>query len=102
MAKAYLSRSGSRQKAAMVKALGQALPAMAIQEARAILAETEPHTEGMLPFPTMHQFHAWTGNAFDGDMISNCMSHDEQAALAESLAAFETMTVEQLAKLQEV
>ena len=82
MAKAYLSRSGSRQKAAMVKALGQALPAMAIQEARAILAETEP-----------------LQGALFAD--SYAVAYRGYEALAESLVAFETMTVEQLAKLQQ-
>jgi len=51
----------------------------AVDEARAILAETEPGTKGwgLIPFPTLHT----PTSRFD-------FRHDERTALAESLAAF--------------
>lgn len=64
----------------MVHMLGQALPAMAVQEARAILAETEASSPA-----------AWTGSVSTLKEASSAFPMfyaAEISALAESLSAF--------------
>jgi len=83
------------QNASATEAWQSQLCRMALAEARAILAETEPRAESWWGNVTPH------GRWIDGLGPYPTRRDPYFAALAESLAAFETMTVEQLAKLQQ-
>ena len=112
MAKAYLSDRAKRHAAGVeyidnstidvpaFPVVNTVKAALAEDEARAILAETEP--ESCCPEAvTTHYAISTLSRAKRHPGIAFTLPHDIQAALAKSLAAFETMTVEQLAKLQE-
>lgn len=100
--KAYMSDSAAVATVAAQydgwsrRAKAEELADTALAEARAILAETEPGTEGWgdIPFPTTHAVKYLTQDTLhqwfpaNGSKALNGCFVDERIALAESLAAF--------------